>query len=803
MNVDGAITRLLCTRTFKGKVRVIHSFNHIMMKTLSRLLFLFCFLSISRVMAQGPEERLYIQTDRNHYSKGETVYFKGYVIPGEDTLFSTHMYVELWDQAFQKLAEICLPLTGSTVSGSISIPSSLATEEVLLRAYTDITSTQAHPFQFVKALTGHLQENPPVVTGPVFFPESGKLVAGAINYVAFKAGPDFSGSIRNSKGEPVLTIRPGFRGMGIFRFRPVHGEKYVCHWENAGKSSETALPALTESGVSLHVNQFGDTLYFDLDRGDNKDPAVLKPKVQLWMGNRLGYSAEIDLHELSTFSHMIPLGKFQSGMALVKLVDAENRVLASRPVFIPRKSLQAGTSLETAELDPARRGNNRFRLLFGDTALSFAAVSITDADHNAPAAGYGILQYVLPDGLPFEPALEETEDMPEKLDLLILTSGIRLPERGASVVKTTSDRSMRLSGQVRDGKKILAGKELMVVIRSAFSGRNFYKVRTDEQGRFTIDNLLIYGEAFVYCKLPGSSRDDLDFDLQVSLPPSSQDPAFLEAFRKKVSGWHKVPVQEKKAGDPLSQPAMDIADSILFAEKAIVLEEAVVRTNARQLAQKRLEELEKRYLDGTPFSGYNSMAETVDVMNDPVAGKYNEVLPYIASRMHSIKIRYERGRQELFYPIRGINGDTIIRTYILNGVRITRDLVDGIRLDEIALVKFIPMLGSEPGLPPSVIIYLKKPGDQGYWEKDKYQSVEKKISGYTLPKEFPLPDYSRSDIKVERDSRKTLYWNPYLPVQDGKAEIRFYNNDITRRFRVYVEGITTEGNLIRFETELD
>lgn len=782
---------------------MIHSFNSFMMKMLFRLLFTICLLSPDRVQAQGPHEKLYIQTDRDQYKKGETVYFKGYVIPGADTLFSTHLFVELWDQSFQKLSEICLPLTDNTVSGAVTIPSSLATEEVFLRAYTDITAAQSVPYQFVKALAGLLAEEIPAVKGPLFFPESGKLIAGAINYVAFKAGPDFSGSIRNSKGDPVLTIRPVFGGMGFFRFRPVHGEKYYCHWEKEGRTYEKALPALTESGVSLHVNQFGDTLYFDLDRGDNLDSAIARPRVQLWMGSRLGYAAEIDLHELPAFSHMIPLGKFQSGMALVKLVDAENRVLASRPVLIPRKSLQQENRLETAELDLSNRGNNRYIIHFSDSTLQYIAVSITDADYTSTFPGYGILRYILPDEIPFEPAMAEAEDIPEKMDLLIQTSGIRMLATERAVVKTAGERYMRLSGQVRDGKKILAGKELMVVIRSAFSGRNFYKVRTDEQGRFAIENLLVYGEAFVYCKLPGSSKDDLSFDLQVSLPSPSKDPAFFGAFREKAAAFRKRPVPESTGQTDLTQPPIDVEDSLIFAEKAIVLEEAVVRTNARQLAQKRLEELEKRYLDGTPFSGYNSMAETVDVMNDPVAGKYNEVLPYIASRMHSVKIRYVRDRQELFYPIRGINGDTIIRTYILNGVRITRDLVDGIRLDEIALVKFIPMLGSEPGLPPSVIIYLKKPGDQGYWEKDKYQSVEKKITGYALPKEFPMPDYSRSDIKVERDSRKTLYWNPYLPVRDGKAELRFYNNDFTRKLRICVEGISTEGNLVRFETELE
>ena len=243
-------------------------------------------------------------------------------------------------------------------------------------------------------------------------------------------------------------------------------------------------------------------------------------------------------------------------------------------------------------------------------------------------------------------------------------------------------------------------------------------------------------------------------------------------------------------------------DTIIYGDRVIVLEEAVVTTNNRKVHEKRLEDLEKRYIDGTGFGGYVTQGETVDVMNDPVAGKLTNLFMYIASKMRSLKLKYVRGRPELFYPIRAIAGDTIIRTYYLNNIKIERDMVDMIRLDEVAVVKFVPMLGIDPGLPPAIAIFTKKTGDQGYWEKDAYKGKEYLIKGYPLPRDLPAPDYSNSELKVVKDARKTLYWMPYVRVENGSTMIRFYNTDQTKIIRVKVEGITANGNIFWFEKEL-
>lgn len=50
-----------------------------------------------------------------------------------------------------------------------------------------------------------------------------------------------------------------------------------------------------------------------------------------------------------------------------------------------------------------------------------------------------------------------------------------------------------------------------------------------------------------------------------------------------------------------------------------------------------------------------------------------------------------------------------------------------------------------------------------------------KVHGYDSPQEFYSPDYS--SMPLEKDYRRTLYWNPaILPDERGRVKVRFYNN---------------------------
>jgi len=55
------------------------------------------------------------------------------------------------------------------------------------------------------------------------------------------------------------------------------------------------------------------------------------------------------------------------------------------------------------------------------------------------------------------------------------------------------------------------------------------------------------------------------------------------------------------------------------------------------------------------------------------------------------------------------------------------------------------------------------------------------------------------------DLRTTIYWAPYILLDKTKkrAKIQFYNSDITKRFRIVLEGINANDKLTRVEKVIE
>jgi hypothetical protein len=101
----------------------------------------------------------------------------------------------------------------------------------------------------------------------------------------------------------------------------------------------------------------------------------------------------------------------------------------------------------------------------------------------------------------------------------------------------------------------------------------------------------------------------------------------------------------------------------------------------------------------------------------------------------------------------------------------------------------------------AVAIYLKKDEEGAptspVLEAAKYISFQ----GYSVTREFYNPDYSVADPRhAAADKRITLFWNPDANTSSAApVNINFYNNDISKKFNVVIEGIDNTGKLIHYE----
>src|SRR5215213_3001835 len=84
-----------------------------------------------------PQEKIYVQFDKNYYNPGETIWFKAYLFTGIDpSETSKNFYAELLDEQGNLLSQKTAPIVFSGANGSFDIDSAFTRPTVYFRAYT-------------------------------------------------------------------------------------------------------------------------------------------------------------------------------------------------------------------------------------------------------------------------------------------------------------------------------------------------------------------------------------------------------------------------------------------------------------------------------------------------------------------------------------------------------------------------------------------------------------------------------------------------------------------------------------------
>jgi hypothetical protein len=132
--------------------------------------------------------------------------------------------------------------------------------------------------------------------------------------------------------------------------------------------------------------------------------------------------------------------------------------------------------------------------------------------------------------------------------------------------------------------------------------------------------------------------------------------------------------------------------------------------------------------------------------------------------------------------------------------------ISNMPMSDIAYVKVFrpPFFGAAGGgAGGAIAVYSRRGGDiqNAPGEGLDYKLLE----GYTLYKEFYSPDYSQPTGDFLPDVRTTLYWNPYVltDASTHKVKLEFYNNDISKKLRIVLEGINADGKLARVEKMIE
>lgn len=138
----------------------------------------------------------------------------------------------------------------------------------------------------------------------------------------------------------------------------------------------------------------------------------------------------------------------------------------------------------------------------------------------------------------------------------------------------------------------------------------------------------------------------------------------------------------------------------------------------------------------------------------------------------------------------------------VNGTQMDMGVIDAYPMSEVLSVSYLDKfesmaagMGSETG---SIILHVKDINARQQFIINSMAEVV--VPGYATPVEFYAPDYSVENDRNKKDNRTTIAWVPSLQSNSlGDASISFWTADRQSDYRVIIEGITSEGELLHNE----
>jgi len=115
--------------------------------------------TLSKLQKQATEypfEKAYLHTDKPYYAAGDTIWFKGYILAGQQhhlSLISNVLHVDLINANNTIIKSLNLPLTLGLTNGDIALPDTLTEGNYRLRAYTNWMRNNSSDYFFDKTFT--------------------------------------------------------------------------------------------------------------------------------------------------------------------------------------------------------------------------------------------------------------------------------------------------------------------------------------------------------------------------------------------------------------------------------------------------------------------------------------------------------------------------------------------------------------------------------------------------------------------------------------------------------------------------
>lgn len=768
-----------------------------------------------------PQEKVYLHHDKPYYSAGDTIWFRIYKIHAtlhQPMLYSRYIYVELINSDQQVVSRIKVRPENDLFYNQLPIKADISPGKYQLRAYTNYMRNMEEDYFFHKDiyignLIGSEQDFDPNIatrSKPAgtnketraeksedpydlqFFPEGGHLIVGNTQNIAFKAidpegwGTEVHGSILKNNQEEICTFHSTHLGMGYFALFTEAGCSYTAVCQNeAGEIIKKDLPLSTDSAYSLSVNQLPDRIHV----------SVLCP-----YGNVLDeeLSVLVHLRGLPLFKSKVGMGGnrlnipkagLPSGILHLLLLNSSAEVLSERLVYIQGNDrAQAEITFDKSLYDKREAAeahlhitNSQGASLEGSFSLSVTDDNLINIDSCALSIeSYFLLSSELKGHIEQAQAyfLPENKAASAQLDILMMTQGWRrynIPK----LIKGELDQADRYEMEVGS---VLCGKVQSFPFRRGLPNVSVYSLNskhgyynatvTDMGGRFCFDG-------FEY---PDSSV----FFVQAEKKPGNVIELLAEVDDYPAANFQDLKAKANPQDEHIEAFLSSSRDRYFYENGPlhIHLDEVQVIGKKEDRAKNIREDRGAMYFS----SSYSIEAQELEEMG--------------GASLLDILIRV---------PGMTLNADNtgvLLRNAVplvqIDNFRGSMQDLSTINLSDVELIDVLKdpsetaLYGNE-GQNGVICIYLKRGGRNAPRELGSHQKLITFL-GYNPAQEFYQPAYHIASFKesTKPDLRSTIYWKPDLITdQNGEAKIRFYTSDRAGSYTIILEGISSEGEILR------
>jgi len=762
-----------------------------------------------------PREKIHIQSDRTMYNTGETIFYKLYVMSGlEWPAASKNVYVSWYDNNGNYIKQTVAPLFQSSAKGSFEIPANYKGDFLKVKAFTRWMLNDDSVFLYEKnipiniALTSKAKNSVSPKTRVDVFPEGGTFVEGLINKLAFKATNNFGspvfikGFLVNDKNKVVDTLKVQHDGMGVFKLRPNQGEKYQLNWtDENGQKGTTPIAAASKQGVILKLSMDNEKAYAQVERTFEVPANYKHMRLLVHQNQHLIYTVEFKGEERQVQKVALPIDELLTGIVQFTLFTNDWLPIAERIMLVNNRLHEFNTNVTVGIANLNKRGKNVLEIMVKDTSATNMSISITDASIVMPEQQTIFSDFLLSGdirGKVYNPAYyfsSDADSVAAHLDLVMLTNGWRRFDWSkikAGILPTLKypreTEMMKLTGKYYGSALTKPSENLLLnlIIQGKDSSKKMLFVPVATDGSFEDKSVFFYDTSRIYYSINGKSKQENQSVVQfenglikpsfnkLQLEPGAFQPYTTDSIaRAKLNLFFLEQEKQRK----------------LLA--SMTLTEVVVKSRVKSPIQL----LEEKYARGL-FSGTDGTS--FDLSSDGMAIGSIDVLSFLQARVPGLSISTTGAQASATW--RGSKTDFFINEFFT-----PIEQVQNMNIADIAFIKAIrpPFFGSSSGSSGgsggAIAIYTKRGGSNNVSNINSKGMENVVLGGYSVFKEFFHPEYDKPTASFEADNRTTLYWNPFVLTNKRSPRVRleFYNNDISKKLQIVLEGMNANGRLTR------